>query len=148
MLFLLSFETIECHLTFSFVSPFQKGALMEAEHGRKFTVQFFKIYLSEFPCIPQAFHAFHPGQRSIGALMFPLILPLIDKRIRRLVRSHRCGRPSDYLYDLQQTGMIASGLPPALGGTFDLQAFERLVDDFAAEEEALEQQEDGSSDGS
>lgn len=139
---------MECLLTFSFVSPFQKGALMEAEHGRKFTVQFFKMFLSEFPCIPQAIHAFHPGQRSTGSLMFPLILPLMGKQIRRLVRSHRCGRPNDYLFDLQQTGMIASGLPPALGGTFDLYAFGMFVDDFAAQEEALEQQEDRSSDGS
>jgi hypothetical protein len=60
--------------------------------------------------------------------MFPSILWLMGPEFRKRICIHVGGGPNELLMALSAYGMKADGIPPAVGGSFDLTRHEECLD--------------------
>ncbi len=88
----------------------------------------------------RAGHVFFPAFRCVAKLFFPLVLWWLGPELRKKVSLHLCGGPKEYLMDLQKVGMRADGLPPSMGGSFDLVGLCNKLDERRALEVSRQQQ--------
>jgi len=72
------------------------------------------------PVKVRAVHIFFPGHRCVAQLFFPILLCWLGPELRKRLSFHLSGGPKEYLMDLQKVYMRADGLPPAMGGSFNL----------------------------
>ena len=84
----------------------------------------------------RAIHIFFPAHRCLAKLLFPMALWWLGPELRKKLAIHLSGGPKDYLMDLQKVYMQADGLPPAMGGSFDLADLRNKLDERRALEMA------------
>jgi hypothetical protein len=61
-------------------------------------------------------------------LLLPSALWLMGPEFRKRICLHFGGGPKELLMDLSAYGMEAHGIPPAMGGSFDLTRHEERLD--------------------
>jgi hypothetical protein len=67
-------------------------------------------------------------------LLFPFSLWLMGAEFRKRLCIHVGGRPKEFLMDLSAYGMEADGVPPEVGGSFNLTRYEERLDQRLAVE--------------
>ena len=90
----------------------------------------------QVPIKVQVGHVLFPSNRCIGKLVFPLFLWAIGPDRRKRVVAHVGNDPEGHLKVLQEYGFRAEGLPPALGGTYDIDSFQEFLDSQLRKDEA------------
>jgi hypothetical protein len=61
-------------------------------------------------------------------LILPSVLWLMGPELRKRICVHVGGGPKELLMDLSAYGMTANGIPPEVGGSFDLIRYEERLD--------------------
>jgi hypothetical protein len=82
-------------------------------------------------CVPiqvRSAHLCFPCNKCVAMLLFPFNLWLLGPELRKKMCIHVGGGPKELLMDLSAYGMEANGIPPAVGGSFDLTRYGESLD--------------------
>jgi hypothetical protein len=82
-------------------------------------------------CVPlqvRAGHLCFPCHKCVAMLLFPSALWLMGPELRKRICIHLGGGPKELLMDLSAYGMKANGIPPEVGGSFDLTRYKERLD--------------------